>query len=271
VAPHFELTVPPDVPCGTLIPFDVLAVHSGGSTVSSFDLLVGSTTLVLSSTDTPIELPTSSGTPTVSTLVIDDQVTAADVQAAVRIRHEDIGELRVVLTSPADVAVTLHNESGSGSADLDAVYDAERLPDGPGGMDFFDDQSIEGVWTLRVSDLVPGSPITPAGTLEEWSLIVRPASGATCEPLECTGAPVSDPVQPEMRVELRGADLVFSWPALPGADGYRVWRSAGPEFAREELVGETAGLSLVQVDGFAEPANWYYRVRAVNSCNWEGP
>jgi hypothetical protein len=68
-----------------------------------------------------------------------------------------------------------------------------------------------------------------------------------------------------------GDDLRFSWPSAQGVAGYQLWRSADADFGSAELVGFFTTTEFVEIGGAAVPETWYYRVRAVNSCGWEGP
>ena len=79
-----------------------------------------------------------------------------------------------------------------------------------------------------------------------------------------------DAIDPTMVLDAVGTDIVLTWPPVGGATSYRVWLSAGPNFTTERLAGSAVAPTLTLVDALSEPGNWYYRVRAVNSCNWEG-
>jgi hypothetical protein len=50
-----------------------------------------------------------------------------------------------------------------------------------------------------------------------------------------------------------------------------VWSSSSPDFATERIVGSALGTSVVEGNALADPATLFYVVRAVNSCEWEGP
>jgi hypothetical protein len=76
-----------------------------------------------------------------------------------------------------------------------------------------------------------------------------------------------------LRVSRSGPeDLLFTWQSQSGASAYRVWRSDSPLMEGEAIVGQTAGTSLTDPGGATDPATLvHYQVRAVNSCEWEGP
>jgi hypothetical protein len=104
---------------------------------------------------------------------------------------------------------------------------------------------------------------------------VLAASGGICDPLDCGTDPVPPEVpSPSFSMSKESVlDLRFDWDEVAGASGYRIWRSSGPQFTREERVGSTAGeTTLLETGGAtAEPESWFYLVRAINSCEWEGP
>ena len=94
----------------------------------------------------------------------------------------------------------------------------------------------------------------------------------SCNPLDCAGDPVPGEVPQTVRVETVGADdLELSWDPVSGAAAYRIWRSATRDFAAEEVLAETSQTSFVETGARSDPASWYYRVRAITSCEWEGP
>lgn len=272
LAPQHRLTIAPSAACGVALPFDVEADYAQGADASSFPLAVGAAELVQSSSEVPRTIPAVSATGVSSTLTIGSALTIGDVNVTVNITHANVGQFRLTLRSPQNTTVTLHDHSHGGTANLNVTYDAQRVPDGPGSMSNFDGQSAQGTWTLTVIDDQTGIPLTPAGTLDSWSLAVRASTGAVCQPMTCPGDPVPGAVAPALVVAIvNGSDLRFTWPAVAGAEGYRVWRSDTRDFAHAELVGTSSTPSFTQPGGLLDPRNSYFRVRAVNGCEWEGP
>ena len=84
------------------------------------------------------------------------------------------------------------------------------------------------------------------------------------------GTPVPGEVAPDLQLDAAGADLQLAWTPLSGASSYRVWRASLPDFSDERLLGTAAGPSFVQPAGMTD-GTWFYRVRAVNGCEQEGP
>jgi subtilisin-like proprotein convertase family protein len=269
LAPDYRYTISPGTPCGTPVVLRVDAHHAEGDDTTSFPLEIGRTQIVVPATGLPLTIPKKTNSPLTVTLQVADAITIADVHTALEIEHQDIGELIVDLTSPQGTTVRLRNRSEAGVSGLSAVYDLTALPDGPGSMGDFDFEQAQGTWTLAVQDEVSGS--VPAGRIVTWSLDLRSTSAIACSPLTCA-EPVPLEMDPTLSVAvLNGSDLSFDWAPLPGAASYRVWSSSSPDFATERIVGSALGTSVVEGNALADPATLFYVVRAVNSCEWEGP
>jgi subtilisin-like proprotein convertase family protein len=269
LSPHYRYTVAPDAACGTVVRLKAQTASSEGAGETSFEISVGQSHLDAPAPGLPLSIPkTTPGV--VSTNDVSQAFTIRDVHVAVDIAHGNVGELRVDLTSPAGTTVTLHNHSGEGTADLVTVYDRQRSPDGPGGMNDFNGQQAQGSWRLTVVDDRAGP--TPKGTLRAWTLELDATLPLSCTPLACGGDPVPGEVAPDMVLARENATGVrLSWSAVAGATAYRVWKSATPAFADEEFVGSTSETTFVDSEVPAEGETWYYEVRAINSCEWEGP
>jgi subtilisin-like proprotein convertase family protein len=90
------------------------------------------------------------------------------LKASVNITHSWIGDLRVQLVSPSGRSSTLHGQIGGSQHDLALTLDSES-PNSP--LATLVGQSIKGMWTLRVADLVARD----TGKLEDWSIEVTRA------------------------------------------------------------------------------------------------
>lgn len=195
-------------------------------------------------------------------------MTIGDINVTVYVQHQDVSELSLTLVSPQGTSVTLHDQSGSGP-NVFAVYDAER-PVASGSMSNFDGQQAQGTWILRTKDLVISG--SPPGTLLYWRLLITPSGAPVCHPLDCSGDPVPGEVPQTMTVQREGgSDLRFTWGPVAGADAYRVWRSTTPDFAAQELTGQTGAETVVVAGDATLPDLHFYLVHAVNSCEWQGP
>jgi len=115
-----------------------------------------------------VSIPDGVGTgiTSVITVPIVDSGFMLEVTVDIDVTHPDRGELEVLLTGPDGTVVTLHDQSGSGSANLTGNWPGSLTVDGPGSLDDYLDLSNKGDWTLKVIDSVPGN----AGTLDSWGL-----------------------------------------------------------------------------------------------------
>ena len=267
-APHFRFTVSPATTCGTRVPFRLVSTSSAGEFSSSFAVEIGKNTTTAAANGLPLTIPKNSATGVTSTIGVGETFTIRDVTVDLDIAHGDVGELTVQLRSPLNTTVTLHGKSRSGQADIVANYDGNRQPDGPGTMNLFDGQQAQGTWSLLVADDVSGP--TPPGTLRGWALHFEATSPISCSPRAC-GDPIPGAVGTTLAVAEQGNDVVLAWGAIAGAAQYRVWRATAPDFSDETLAGTSAVPSFVDAGVAADGVSRYYRVRAVNSCDWEGP
>ncbi len=126
------------------------------------------------STDTPIAIPDNDPGGVISTISVPDSGCVLDVDVYVNITHTYRGDLIVELASPAGTVVRLHNRTGGSADDLVTTYNQGSVdPDGPGSLDSFNGESLNGGWQLRVSD----NADLDVGTLNEWALIVTYSTG----------------------------------------------------------------------------------------------
>jgi subtilisin-like proprotein convertase family protein/subtilisin family serine protease len=268
--PHHRLTAQPGAACGTRVQLTVNLTSDPYLESGSISLELGQTMDIYPSSDTPLTVPKKSNSGILSSIDVPDGFTIKDVQATVDIVHGDIGELMVMLESPSGTTVTLHDNSSSGTANLNTTYDRESAPDGPGTMNDFNDESSLGTWILQVVDDKAG-PVKP-GILSSWSLELTATDVIRCHPLSCS-EPIPDAMDNSLRVSPAGIeDLQFTWETQTGAAEYRIWRSTMLTMDDAILVDQTSESSLVEIGGLSDPEILvFYQVRAVNSCNWEGP
>ncbi len=171
--------------------FPVLAAIDGGADYS------GPYVITITSTDCPTP-PTdecmagftaspgsfiSNSTPTVSTINVGPQSGGSyitDLKVAVNITHTWVSDMSITLTSPCGTTVSLFNQSCGSASNLHAMFDdnaglpigtwcASRL--GPvipeESLAIFNDELVEGNWTLTVTDHFGGDN----GTLVQWCII----------------------------------------------------------------------------------------------------
>jgi subtilisin-like proprotein convertase family protein len=269
LSPHYEVTLEPVATCGEVLPGHLAISGDGFAVESGFDLEVGQTREDYPSLDTPLAIPKKTAG-IVSKIDVPDSFTLAEVDVTVDITHGDVGQLRVLLRSPSGTEVTLHRQSGAGTADIHTTYDEETPPDGPGAMSDFAGEDAAGDWSLEVADLKAG-PLKP-GTLEGWTLHLRATAPFRCNPRDCV-----EPVPPGLGPTLLlaksgGADLVLTWAAVSGAADYHVWGETGPAFTAPVFTGASGGATTFTDPGaLSRLETRFYQVRAVNACRWEGP
>jgi len=125
-----------------------------------------------------------------------------DVNVDIDITHPDRGELVVLLTGPDGTAVTLHDHSGDGMANLTGNWEASLTVDGPGSLEDFLDLSNKGDWNLQVIDNVPGN----TGILNSWGLhftlvrYVTPVEEGTVPRVTILGPNVPNPFNPRTEI-----------------------------------------------------------------------
>ncbi len=118
------------------------------------------------------------------------EVTRAGGVAAIKVRidiaHSWIGDLRIVLESPAGTRVVLHDRAGANADNIRQTFDSATTP----GLAGFAGEDGQGTWTLIVED----HAARDIGTLEAWALIVNFAPDTSvAEDSEAVTIPDNDP------------------------------------------------------------------------------
>lgn len=103
-----------------------------------------------------------------------------DLDVAVQINHSWVSELNISLISPCGTSVTLQNAQCGFTTNMEARYNDESADDfaawcstrigdviPQSALSAFDDEPIEGIWTLSVTNL----STLGAGTLVQWCLL----------------------------------------------------------------------------------------------------
>ena len=101
----------------------------------------------------------------VSTLDISDSGTIARIDVSVTILHTFIGDLKISLTSPAGVIVTIFQGDWEPTENLIATYSSVNHA----ALAALHGDNATGVWRLRVVDRIG----IDVGTLERWGLKIR--------------------------------------------------------------------------------------------------
>jgi len=113
-----------------------------------------------------LAIPDANPTGITSVITVAESGQLSGITVDIDISHTWIGDLSVVLTSPAGTQVTLHNRSGSSADDIVGNWPQTLDVDGPGALADLLGEDVAGDWTLRVADHA-GSD---TGTLHAWGL-----------------------------------------------------------------------------------------------------
>jgi subtilisin-like proprotein convertase family protein len=211
-APHYELTIDPDIPLGHQPGFALRWTTAEGSGSSEpFYLNVGGTTCATYvANDTPQSI--LDHTTTTSLMTVADAGEIDRLQVAVEIAHTYIADLTLTLTSAQGTPVVLHAGGGGSADDIRGTYPLDLTP--VESLDALAGEPFAGSWKLTVQDTASGD----TGTLEDWSVHVCPVEATT----------------PEMRLRDLASDadgIHLSWWSYPGLSAYRVYRSTDPSSA----------------------------------------
>ncbi|ANM31320.1 hypothetical protein ABI59_19685 [Acidobacteria bacterium Mor1] len=165
-----------------------------------------------------------------------------------RLRAVDRSEVRVIVADAAYPNIAAKTEAGSGT-DFEIVVQ-------PG-------VACPGILSLS---LEMNADDTPTSTASMTFGLGEVCPVATCDdavPGETFG----------LRVDRSGSDLVFSWDENTEAAGYFVLSDDAPQFGDDDVAGRTDGAISLTIPGAAAsgPSIEFFKVRGVNSCNWEGP
>lgn len=132
----------------------------------------------------PISLPDNNNTGIQSTLTVNEANNIAIGKLTVQVvsTHEYSGDLNITLTSPAGTVVSLTSPNGCATPNLDVVFDNDATvfscnttAGSPGytgvvapvgDLTLFNGETINGDWTLTVSDRGPAD----LGTLDNWKI-----------------------------------------------------------------------------------------------------
>jgi subtilisin-like proprotein convertase family protein len=146
---------------------------------------------IVTSTDTPLDIPNDNPTGAISTIAVADPVTVQDVNVTVNITHTADRDLTLSLITPTETPITLASQRGGSSNHfINTVFDDEAAnPISSGTAPFTgsfrpeqplaagDGISAAGSWTLKAVD----SAAQDVGTINNWTLKLTYANLA-CAP-----------------------------------------------------------------------------------------
>jgi subtilisin-like proprotein convertase family protein len=184
IAPHFQVQLADTIPCGTVIDFDLDLATSEGPFALSFTQTVGLGAVGSGTWDAmlvPTSIPDADPAGVADGILVPSSFPIGDIQVSVDITHGRIGDLILDLESPSGTTVRLHDRSGGQGDDIVTTYDAVTAPDGPGTMDDFNGEDVQGTWILTVSD----NQSNQVGTLNGWSIQAAEDNNPVCSPVPC--------------------------------------------------------------------------------------
>ena len=108
--------------------------------------------------DTLVNIPDNDATGITSSINVSDDITVFASDIYVNITHTWIGDLTVMLTSPAGSTAALHSGSGGSNDNIDSTFSSAA----------FNGEVATGDWVLTVSD----NAAADTGTLNNWALTI---------------------------------------------------------------------------------------------------
>ena len=102
------------------------------------------------------------------TITVPDSETATSVSVEVDITHNYIGDLKIDIIAPDGTSITLHDNSGGSTDNIDQLY-----------APLFGSIPISGVWTLQIHDRTAPDP----GVLNSWTLTINYGTTTTVSPV----------------------------------------------------------------------------------------
>jgi subtilisin-like proprotein convertase family protein len=111
-----------------------------------------------------VSIPDGNGFATATVTTAGFTSTLGTVQAWVEINHPQPSQLRVTLTGPDGLSVLLSNQTGAAEHPINAFYG--KTDAGAQSLDAFAGHQANGVWTLKVEDLVAGT----SGTIRNFAI-----------------------------------------------------------------------------------------------------
>jgi subtilisin-like proprotein convertase family protein len=102
------------------------------------------------------------------TITVSSSGTVASVSVTVDITHTYIGDLKIDIIAPDGTSITLHDNSGGSTVNIDQPY-----------APLFGSIPISGVWTLQIHDRDAPDP----GVLNSWTLTINYSTTTTVSPV----------------------------------------------------------------------------------------
>ncbi|MDW3195191.1 MAG: M12 family metallo-peptidase [Cytophagales bacterium] len=207
----------------------------------------------LAASDLPLDI-TDFNT-TTSVIEVTQNVSVGEVKVeGLDITHTFVGDMTIILTSPAGTAVTLFREQCGSAGDIlisfdDGADEATACPPNDDGtyqpleaLSAFENEDAMGNWTLSVADNGPGDQ----GSINAWNLVLVVGT----EAIALTAATES-------------ADQVdIAWNDISIDEGYEIEQALGDDdFQKVSEVA--ANVTSATFTGLESSTEYRYRVRAI--------
>ncbi|HOX24714.1 MAG TPA: proprotein convertase P-domain-containing protein [Candidatus Krumholzibacteria bacterium] len=182
----YEFSVAADVPCGTLITFNLQVSYTAGGSpavVNRHLQLFTGVPVGGYGIQTPyVPLPDNDGTTIYSVITIagTGATVSAGLNMDINVTHTYIGDLVLILVSPSGTLAYLHLFSGGSADNIIGNYPLTLTPGQ--SFDRFIGEPLDGDWTLRIRD----GGANGTGSLNYWALY--DIADFDCD-LDVTGAP----------------------------------------------------------------------------------
>ncbi|MBI3267673.1 MAG: discoidin domain-containing protein [Planctomycetes bacterium] len=187
-------------------------------------------------------IPDANTTGITSTLDVPDDIAIQDVNVGVQITHAAIGDLTVIVKSPAGNTVILHNKIGGLTKNLVTTYDTLTAP--TQSLAAFNGQSSKGTWSLTVTD----TKTKNTGTLNLWSLQITggaakpPAFTVSPSPLTFNGNFGQGALPPQTLTVANSGGGTLSWSVTKDVPWLALSPLAGTNSGTVTVTANTAGL-----------------------------
>ncbi|RUO30942.1 peptidase S8 [Aliidiomarina sedimenti] len=139
-----------------------------GSAASSLMVLPANLVDFPYENNNPVSIPDADPEGITSVISVAEEGLVFGTDVSVNITHTWIGDLIITLTSPDGTEHVLHDRDGGSAEDIDQTW----------SVDAFNGESMQGDWTLFVSD----NAAADTGTLNFWSLVISAASDEEPQP-----------------------------------------------------------------------------------------
>ncbi|MBI3270169.1 MAG: discoidin domain-containing protein [Planctomycetes bacterium] len=188
-----------------------------------------------------LKIPDNNINGVTSTLVVPDDLIMQEVNVSVAISHTAIGDLTVILKSPAGTTVILHNKTGGITRNLITTYDTLTAP--TQSLASVNGQSAKGTWSLFVRD----TALKGNGSINNWSLDITgglpqpPILGISTSTLAFAGLVGAGTLPTQSLLVSNTGGGTLNWTATSNADFLSISPSSGTNNTTVTVTATRAG------------------------------